>query len=216
MQWVFSGSSDAVPNPFTSFLSVSWGLIGDVDIGADFLRPQVPATAHGAPMIAPHRRVRMQAWVLDLILAGDVLTVRYCAPQLGAGRFTHSYTRRLRYPRLYTGTLAYRPAGVSLAEAPLPPLGTPLDERAGWETLEGPFLMLWACNVPWMTLTSHVAPDAELDDGLWQLAVGHGPELACCSAAELRALVMEIQVSPEREKSSASRGPALLSPFFPL
>ena len=85
-----SGSSDAVPNPFTSFLSVSWGLIGDVDISADFLRSH-----------------------------------------MGAGRFQHSYTRRLRYPRLYSGTLAYRPKGVAPASAPLPPLGTPLPEE-GW------------------------------------------------------------------------------------
>jgi hypothetical protein len=67
-----------VPNPFTSFLSVSWGLIGDVDISADFLRGH-----------------------------------------MGAGRFQHSYTRRLRYPRLYHGALSYRPAGVPAAAARL-------------------------------------------------------------------------------------------------
>jgi sphingosine kinase len=32
------GSSPAVPSPFYSFLSVSWGLIADTDIEADFLR----------------------------------------------------------------------------------------------------------------------------------------------------------------------------------
>ena len=62
-------------------------------------------------------------------------------------------------------------------------------------TLEGPFLNLWACNVPWMTLESHVAPNAQFDDGLWQLAVGHGVALAAMSPAELRAAVLEVQVA---------------------
>ena len=146
-----SGPSAAVPSPFTSFLSVSWGLIGDVDISADFLR------AH-----------------------------------MGAGRFQHSYSRRLRYPRLYHGSLTYRPAGVSVADAPLSPLEEPL-EGTGWVRLEGPFLTLWACNVPWMTLTSHVAPNAQFDDGLWQLAVGHGAALADMTPDELGATVLEIQ-----------------------
>jgi diacylglycerol kinase family enzyme len=147
-----SGPSDAVPNPFTSFLSVSWGLIGDVDISADFLRAQ-----------------------------------------MGADRFQHSYTRRLRYPRLYHGALSYRPAGVAAADAPLPPLGQPLDLGSGWVTLEGPFLTLWACNVPWMTLESHVAPNAKFDDGMWQLAVGHGAALADMTPEELQAVVLEVQ-----------------------
>ena len=50
-----SGSSPAVPSPFHSFLSVSWGLIGDVDIEADFLRPQLGASRFD-PWFA--RRVR--------------------------------------------------------------------------------------------------------------------------------------------------------------
>ncbi len=146
-----SGPSAAVPSPFISFLSVSWGLIGDVDISADFLR------AH-----------------------------------MGAGRFQHSYSRRLRYPRLYHGSLTYRPAGVSVTDAPLSPLEEPLTGN-GWVRLEGPFLTLWACNVPWMTLTSHVAPNAQFDDGLWQLAVGHGAALADMTPDELAATVLEIQ-----------------------
>ena len=147
-----SGASDAVPNPFTSFLSVSWGLIGDIDISADFLRAQ-----------------------------------------LGAGRFQHSFTRRLRYPRLYHGELSYRPAALPADGAALPPLDQP--PPADWETLEGPFLTLWACNVPWMTLDSHVAPAAQLDDGLWQLTVGHGPALAGLSPPELQAVTLEIQAA---------------------
>ena len=147
-----SGASDAVPNPFTSFLSISWALIGDVDISADFLRPY-----------------------------------------LGAARGRHSYSRRLRYPRLYHGTIEYRPPSVSRDAAPMPPLGTPLDADDGWITLEGPFLNLWACNVPWMTLDSEVAPDADINDGLWQLAVSHGPELASLSPSELQGMVVEVQ-----------------------
>jgi hypothetical protein len=32
------GATDTVPSPFLSFLSLSWGFVGDVDLGADFLR----------------------------------------------------------------------------------------------------------------------------------------------------------------------------------
>ena len=33
-----AGSTPFVPSPFLSFLSVSWGYIGEVDLAADFLR----------------------------------------------------------------------------------------------------------------------------------------------------------------------------------
>lgn len=143
-----SGSSVAVPNPFMSFLSVSWGLIGDVDIEADFLRPQ-----------------------------------------LGAGRFAPWFARRMQYPRLYSGTLHYRPLSVSTVED-VPPLLKPVSSN--WVAVPGPFLLLWACNVAWMTMTSLVAPTAKLADGMWQLVVIHGPELAACStASDLRQLVAD-------------------------
>jgi sphingosine kinase len=32
------GATPAVPTPFISFLSISWGFVGDVDLGGDFLR----------------------------------------------------------------------------------------------------------------------------------------------------------------------------------
>lgn len=126
--------SAAVPNPCYSFLSVSWGLIADVDIEADFLRPA-----------------------------------------LGANRFDPWFERRMRYPRLYHGVLTYRLAG-----------------GGEWVELPGPFLMLWACNLPWMTEDSEVAPAAAPDDGLWHLVVGHGPELMAVPPAELRGLCGEL------------------------
>ena len=43
------------------------------------------------------------------------------------------------------------------------------------------------------TLESHVAPNAQFDDGLWQLAIGHGQPLSNMSPSELQATILEIQ-----------------------
>eukprot|EP00662_Eupelagonemidae_sp_cell21_P008433 gene8433-13231_t len=45
--------------------------------------------------------------------------------------------------------------------------GAPAAEE--WACVEGEFLFVWACNLPWMTMDSCPAPEARAGDGWWRV-----------------------------------------------
>eukprot|EP00744_Colponema_vietnamica_P009329 GILI01013276.1.p1 GENE.GILI01013276.1~~GILI01013276.1.p1 ORF type:complete len:251 (+),score=58.90 GILI01013276.1:83-835(+) len=55
----------------------------------------------------------------------------------------------------------------------LPPLSQPVP--ASWKSVEGEFIFIWACNMPWMSSDAFVAPEAQFNDGCHDVVIVTSP-----------------------------------------
>eukprot|EP00743_Colponemidia_sp_Colp-15_P003113 GILK01003364.1.p1 GENE.GILK01003364.1~~GILK01003364.1.p1 ORF type:complete len:507 (-),score=59.97 GILK01003364.1:194-1618(-) len=145
-----------------------------------------------AGMMTPHQNfysILSTSW--GLISDLDIESERWRC--LGNARFTVGALVAIYRGRLYHGQLHYLPAsdpspstvlgGDSGPQmALLPELNAPLPSN--WLTVDGPFVYVWICNVPWLSLDAHAAPRAHFCDGAADMVVIRGP-IGRCKLAKL-------------------------------
>jgi sphingosine kinase len=103
-----------------------------------------------APLATPTTTWSFLAFMWGLV--SDIDLESEACRCFGSARFDIYAALRLTSLRRYRGTLRHR-----------------MNANDPWTTVEGQFLMVWGTNVAWGSHDLHLAPRAELANGLWQL-----------------------------------------------
>ncbi len=140
--------------PLHALLSLSFGLVADIDIESESLR------ALGAA------RFTLQALLRCALLRRYNARLLFLPP-LGAAAAAAAG----RPATAEEAARAQRVGGEEEAAAP------------GWRALDGPLESVWAMNLPWGGEDTKPAPAAQLDDGCFDLVVFRGGSAAAVAGA---------------------------------
>ena len=151
------GASAQVPTPFYSFLSLSWGIVADIDIESETFRSCCGTGRFEVSTIQRSLCLRRYHGRLSYLPASAVATTTASTTST-----TTSTSEAVAVP-----TTRWLPA--SLTEE------VPQD----WTVEENDFIFLWACNTACASFEGAQTPEARLSDGCWQLftITGEQPHL---------------------------------------
>ncbi len=145
--------------PLYALLSLSWALVADVDIESDALRALGPLRFTLQALVRCAVLRRYNGCLLFLPPRGDAAAAAVGRP---ASAEEVARTQQLR------GDFKAAPGDAS-----------------GWRVLDGPLESVWALNVPWGGEDALAAPDAQMEDGCFDLVVFRGGSSLAVAAALL-------------------------------
>ena len=138
---------------YYSFLSLSWGIVSDVDISSDRLRY--------LGSLKNHIYALMRIWSLRTYKGKFSFL-----PNPGWKPLTQVECKPL--DRCSSCSLALEGA---ISEPTLPQLNQPIFQDSRWQVIEDEFVLFWAMNVVWAAHDMKATPHAHLSDGAMDLLV---------------------------------------------
>jgi len=114
---------------------------------------------------------------------------------MGNLRFTVQTVVELYNMNTYSGVLRYLPHSNKTKEliTQARKSGLDCDNLSEWKSIKGRFIMIWACQTPYMTDDTLVAPDAKLDDGKIHLVIIKSDKDKPMSRYQLLTLFLDLE-----------------------
>ena len=153
-------------NSYYSFLSLSWGLVADVDINSESLRWMGEArfTVSGLSRVATKKLYRGR---LSMLLANqdhDGIDVENDMHASESGKYVDGYN--------------------------MPPLDEPLDvvDNPSWKVIEDDFVLLWVVQTSHASTSFYTGPGVTLNDGVFTITLVRN-----CSRFKLLKILIDME-----------------------
>ena len=152
-----------------------------------------------------------QAWGMPSDVDIESESMRW----LGDLRFTIEALFKICKFKHYDATLSYIPVTTenrhNLHKYQSYTWNNNIDEDFGWITIDDKFLMVWICNLPYMTSDMKVSPYSKLDDGLMHLIMIKDG----CSRFDVLQMFMQLETGAHVNNTAVSIIPILGYRLYP-